>query len=99
MQTSHLAIGALLVALLAAGGLLGASEGPQNPCTAEKFYFPKVETACAAGGRKAANKLMKAAMKNAKASGVSMTCKSCHTDTKSWGLTDNAIEDYRQWET
>lgn len=86
-----------VVGLFATGAALGFSTTDEKPCVATKFDFPEVDAACASGGQKAASKLMKDAVKRAKAAGESMTCKSCHTDTKSWELTANAVADYKKW--
>lgn len=90
-------IGGLLTLVFVGGFTSYWLANGDESCTAESFTFPEVERACAEGGRKAVNVLMKDAVKRAKAAGESMTCKSCHTDMTDWGLTPNAIDDYRKW--
>ena len=67
------------------------------PCTAKKFAYPKVEKACTDGGRSAVKKLMKAAVKKAKAAGEDINCKSCHTSRKSYELVDGASKRLQKW--
>ena len=53
-----------------------------------------VAKACAKGGRAEAKKLMKEAVKTAKANGKTFTCEGCHKDLETFTLTPNAKEDF-----
>lgn len=58
-----------------------------------------VKTMCASGGFGAVKKAMKKAQKSAKKAGVAkakIDCKACHTNTKDYPLTDNAIADFKK---
>ncbi len=90
---------ALLSAILASAafGLVAPSvaHAGDEACTTKKFHYPAVEKACKDGGRKAAKELMKGAVKKAKAAGKDVKCTSCHEDTKSFKLKDNAVDDLK----
>jgi len=90
-----------LAAFALVGAIVGASTSARagdEACTSQRFELPAVKTACEAGGRAAAKKLMNDAMKKAKAAGEQVTCKSCHTDVKaSFALTPNAVDELRKW--
>ncbi len=64
-------------------------------CRATSFEFDEVKAACDEGGVKQAQKLMKEYVKKAKAAGDKLKCSSCHVNTKTYELTDNAVEDLR----
>lgn len=76
-----------------------ATEAPPavTPCSAKSFKFDKVKAACEEGGRSAAKKLMKAAVKKAKAAGEDINCKSCHTSLKTFELTKDAHKMLGKW--
>ena len=52
-----------------------------------------IAKACKKGGRKAAGKAMKAAVKAAKAKGVVFRCDGCHADMDTYELKPNAQDD------
>jgi hypothetical protein len=82
----------------AALGLLSPTAAKAgDDCTTKKFTYPAVEKACKSGGQKAAKSLMKAAVKKAKADGKEYKCKSCHEDTDSFKLKDNAVDDLKPY--
>lgn len=85
-----------LFAVALGSGSSAQAEG-ETPCTAKSFKFDKVAAACRTGGRTEAKKLMKAAVKKAKAAGESMNCKSCHSSLKDFALTPNAVTDLEKW--
>jgi hypothetical protein len=64
-------------------------------CTTTDFKYPAVKAACKEGGRKAAKKLMKAAMDKAKAAGKDWKCKHCHENMKDYKLTAEAVNDLK----
>jgi len=88
---------------LLAGGLLSQTalaEDPAapTPCAAKSFKIGKVEAACKKGGQAEAKKMMKAAVKKAKAAGESMTCKTCHSSLKTYALTgDDPVGQLKKW--
>jgi hypothetical protein len=96
-RTTHLLIVGTLVLAAGSGALFGFAAQDPRPCLATKFEFPNVEKACHDGGQKAATTLMKAVVKRAKDAGSDVNCKTCHTDTRAWGLTPNAVTDYGKW--
>jgi hypothetical protein len=65
-----------------------------NDCTVATKGDSPVAAACAKGGRAEAKKVMKEAVKTAKANGKSFTCENCHKDLESFELTKNAREDF-----
>ena len=76
------------IALHSVSALNTAVHDVQNaevkPCARTEFKTKMVKDACAAGGQKAAKKVLKTWMKANKAAykekyGKSMTCKTCHT--------------------
>lgn len=75
-----------------------AYSGP-NPCKRTSFAFGSVRSACQRGGQKAAKDLMRVVVKKARDGGEKMKCTSCHTDTKSYANTPNAVADFRKWLT
>jgi hypothetical protein len=92
----------ILTSAVAASGAVAAlsptlAHAGDDACTAKKFHYDKVRKACEEGGRKAAKDLMKAAVKKAKDAGKDIKCKSCHEDTKTFELKDNAVEDLKPW--
>ena len=61
--------------------------------------IPAVKKLCASGGFDAVKKAMKKAQKKAKKAGAdkkSIDCKACHSDTKEYKLTDNAVADFKK---
>lgn len=68
-----------------------------QPCKASTFHVKAVESACREGGRAAAKDLMKQAVANAKAKGVSLKCTSCHVDQKSYALQPDAVKELARW--
>ncbi|HTM45885.1 MAG TPA: hypothetical protein VL137_13080 [Polyangiaceae bacterium] len=40
---------------------------------------------------------MKGVTNKAKAAGTDLKCTNCHSDLKTYGLKDNAVEDLRKW--
>jgi len=54
-----------------------------------------VSDACKRGGVKQAKAMMKALVNRAKANGQTVKCTSCHTDSKLYGLKDNANADMK----
>lgn len=68
-----------------------------DPCTTTSFKISKVDKACKTGGRPAAKKLMKDAVKKAKAAGESINCKTCHEDLKSFALKGDAVANLKKW--
>lgn len=91
-----IAIVTAITAITIGVGGSARAEG-EEACTAESFELAAVEAACNKGGRPAAKSLMKVAVKKAKAAGESMTCKSCHTNLKTYTLTSNAVSDLEPW--
>jgi cytochrome c len=72
-----------------------AGSGADKPCLAETFQFDEVRAACDAGGARAAKKLMNQIVKRAKEAGNRLKCSSCHDNTKTYTLSDNAVDDLR----
>jgi len=89
-MTHKLALAAAFSAIFAAGlaaSSASAADGDEpTPCNAKTFKIAKVKAACESGGQKAVKKLMKAAVKKAKAAGVTegMKCKDCHESLKTF---------------
>ncbi len=81
---------------LAVSSVAVAGDG-EDPCTAKKFKYDKVEKACKDGGRDAAKKLMKDVVKKAKAAGEDVNCKTCHKSLKTFDLTDDAEKKLGKW--
>ena len=67
------------------------------PCTAKSFKHAKVKKACEEGGRTAAKKVMKEAVKKARAAGEVMNCKTCHSSLKTFELTEGASKRLGKW--
>ena len=65
-----------------------------DKCTVATSGDSPVAKACAKGGRAEAKKLMKEAVKTAKANGKTFTCEGCHKDLESFTLTPNAKADF-----
>ena len=65
-----------------------------DKCTIATKGDSPVAAACAKGGRADAKKVMKEAVKTAKANGKTFTCENCHKDLESFELTKNAREDF-----
>ena len=93
-----LSLGAAAAVFTPSTAHAGDDEGDASgACTAKKFHYPAVEKACKAGGRKEVKKLMKTAIKKAKADGKKWKCKSCHEDLKKYDLTDDAVKDLKPY--
>jgi hypothetical protein len=71
-----------------------ASADDKDKCTVATSGDSPVAKACAKGGRPEAKKLMKDAVKTAKANGKTFTCEGCHKDLETFALTPNAKEDF-----
>jgi hypothetical protein len=71
-----------------------AASAGDDKCTVATSGDSPVAKACAKGGRPEAKKLMKEAVKTAKANGKTFTCEGCHKDLESFQLTPNAKEDF-----
>ena len=80
----------------AAAAAAPAYTGP-NPCTTEHFKVPRVEEACANGGRSAAKSVMKDAIGKALASGASLKCATCHADLQNFTLKKDAVAELKKW--
>ncbi len=91
----------VLAAALAGGAMVGvfapAVAHAGDDCTATKFHYPAVQSACKSGGRKAAKDLMKTSVKKMKADGKDVKCTSCHEDAKEFKLKDNAVKDLKPY--
>jgi hypothetical protein len=70
--------------------------GP-NPCTTAHFQVPRVEEACANGGRSAAKSVMKDAIGKALASGASLKCATCHAEQQNFTLKKDAVAELKKW--
>lgn len=82
------------------GAFLGSSTAHadgEDACTTKSFKVKKVEAACKKGGRKEAKALMKKVVKEQKAAGNDINCKSCHKSLKTFDLTDNAVADFKKY--
>lgn len=73
-----------------------AYTGP-NPCTTAHFKVPRVEEACANGGRSAAKSVMKDAIGKALASGASLKCATCHAEQQNFTLKKDAVAELKKW--
>jgi len=60
----------------------GEEEEAPSPCKAKTFEIEAVKKACEKGGTAEVKKMMKEAVKKAKAKGEEMNCKTCHESTK-----------------
>jgi hypothetical protein len=77
--------------------LLIAGDASGDPkCTVATKGDSPVAQACARGGRAEAKKVMKGAVKAAKAKGGNFACDDCHKDTEDYQLKDNAREDFKK---
>lgn len=93
----------LLVATLGLGAGLAVVSAPSEALAGKKCKhskkIEKVKAMCDAKGFNAVKKAMKKAQKKAKKAGVSkkeVDCKACHTNTKDYPLTDNAVADFKK---
>ena len=84
----------LSAGLLLAVALVAGRASADDKCTIATKGDSPVAKACAKGGRADAKKLMKDAVKTAKANGTTFTCENCHKDLESFELTKNAREDF-----
>ena len=101
-RARSIAITAGLFAFALAGALFGAVAAPAHAddgpaCKATSFKVAQVEKACKSGGQKAAKKLMAKVVKEQKAAGNKINCKSCHGDLKSFSLSANAVTDLKRY--
>lgn len=80
----------------AAAAAASAYTGP-NPCTTVHFNVPRVEEACANGGRSAAKSVMKDAIGKALASGASLKCATCHANLENFTLKKDAVAELKKW--
>jgi hypothetical protein len=85
-----LALGLSLALTVVAVGRASADD----KCTIATKGDSPVAAACAKGGRAEAKKVMKEAVKTAKANGKTFTCENCHKDLENFELTKNAREDF-----
>ena len=85
-----------LVAAVMLAGSAAAVAAPVNDCTQSR-EFEKVKAACKEGGRKAAKRVMKAAVRRARAQGTKLKCKGCHENLNSWALKADAVSMLRPW--
>jgi hypothetical protein len=74
--------------------LIAGRASADDKCTIATKGDSPVAKACAKGGRGDAKKLMKDAVKTAKANGSTFTCEGCHKDLESFELTKNARDDF-----
>lgn len=86
-----------LFPLLGATTIIAAAVlGWQTPALADgdcsKLKLSQVKAACDAGGQKAVKKLMREAVKKAKADGKKWKCTECHTSTKTYDLKPGAAD-------
>lgn len=88
----------LAAGLLVAGLLVGTSRSARadddDACKIATSGNSPIAAACKKGGRKAASKAMKAAVKAAKAKGVSFKCDGCHADMDTYELKPTAKDDF-----
>lgn len=104
-MTHKIALAASFSVLFAAGLFASsASAAPEGeapkPCVGTSFKIAKVGAACESGGQAAVKKMMKAAVKKAKAAGVTegMKCKDCHTSLKTYELKgDDPVGAIKKW--
>jgi hypothetical protein len=102
-MTHKIALAAAFSALFLGGVASSASaadDAAPKPCVNSSFKIAKVKEACDAGGKKAATKLMKDAVKKAKAAGETegMKCKDCHVDLKAYKLKgDDPVGRIKKW--
>ena len=68
-------------------------------CKKTKFKIDEVKALCEdkTKGRPAVKKMMKKLVKEQKAKGEKVNCKSCHKNTKTYDLKPNAVKDLRKW--
>jgi hypothetical protein len=84
----------LTIGLLLAFALIAGRASADDKCTIATKGDSPVAKACAKGGRPEAKKLMKDAVKTAKANKATFTCEGCHKDLESFELTKNARDDF-----
>jgi len=93
LMTHKIALAAAFSVVFAAGLVASSANAAEEgdapkPCVATSFKISKVGATCKSGGQPAVKKMMKAAVKKAKAAGVTegMKCKDCHEDLKTYTL-------------
>jgi cytochrome c len=84
-----------------AGVLMGAAgparAGESAACKNAKSEVAEVAAACKRGGQKAAKKIMSRVVKEQKAAGNKINCKSCHGDLKTFATKANAVADLKRY--
>jgi hypothetical protein len=80
--------------LLALTLVAGRASSADDKCSVATKGDSPIAKACAKGGRTEAKKVMKEAVKTAKANGTTFTCENCHKDLESFELTKNARDDF-----
>jgi hypothetical protein len=93
-------VGKVVVAVLFLGFTAAgvATAGGKGPCKIATLSDSPTAKACKSGGRDAAEKLMKAMVKQAGDNGVKFKCENCHKDLDNFELTKNATADYKKLE-
>lgn len=93
----------LMIATLGLGAGFAVVSAPGEALAGKKCQhsgkIAKVKTMCEAKGFDAVKKAMKKAQKKAKKAGAAkkeVDCKACHTNTKDYPLTDNAVADFKK---
>ena len=84
----------LSLGLALAIALVAGRASADDKCTIATKGDSPVAKACAKGGRGEAKKLMKEAVKTAKANGKAFKCEDCHKDLETFELTANARDDF-----
>ena len=84
----------LSLAFALAIALVAGRASADDKCTIATKGDSPVAKACAKGGRGEAKKLMKEAVKTAKANGTTFKCEDCHKDLETFELTKNARDDF-----
>lgn len=89
------------ISSLVLAGALGFVSAPAradgDACSAGKFTFSQVESACKSGGRKAAKDVMNRVVKEQKAAGNNINCATCHANLKDFAQKANAEADLRKY--
>ncbi len=103
-MTHKIALAAAFSAVFAAGLVASSASAAEDDapksCVSKSFKISKVGAACESGGQAEVKKIMKAAVKKAKAAGVTegMKCTDCHTDLKTYKLKgDDPVGTIKKW--
>ncbi|MGH1342276.1 MAG: hypothetical protein ACRBN8_12030 [Nannocystales bacterium] len=104
-MTHKTALAAAFSVVFAAGLVASSARAAEDgaapkPCVATSFKIAKVGAKCESEGQSGVKKMMKAAVKKAKAAGVTegMKCKDCHVDLKSYKLKgDDPVGAIKKW--